>query len=350
MQTSPKKYLRISTHSLFTVGLVSGLLVLAACQPVRPESVVAAEQTAAAAGATPAAGTPTATALAGVEAPTATVSTKSLRVRTTPSDDGEQIASVKQGESFPVVGISSDGEWIQISIEGGPDGKGWVSAEFVTLEGDITNIQVVGTPEATVEATAEVTAEVTAEATEEPTEEATAEATEEPTQEATVEATAVMTEEATAEPTEEMTVTATEEATEEATAAPTEEATEEATPEPTAEPTEEATITPTEEATVTTTVEATAEPTVEATTEPTATATSEAGGITETVTITSELPLRVRSAPNTDTDNKIGNVFNGETYTVLEVSADGVWVRIETPQFPEGSGWISSEYVVFNKP
>jgi uncharacterized protein YgiM (DUF1202 family) len=288
--------------------------------------------------------------LAGVEAPTATVSTKSLRVRTTPSDDGEQIASVKQGESFPVVGISSDGEWIQISIKDGPDGKGWVSAEFVTLEGDITNIQVVGTPEATVEATEEVTAEVTAEATaepteedtaeptEEPTEEATAEATEEPTEEATVEATAVMTEEVTAEPTEEVTVTP----TEEATAAPTEEATEEATPEPTAEPTEEATITPTEEATVTATVEATAEPT--------ATATTEAGGISETVTITSELPLRVRSAPNTDTDNKIGNVFNGETYTVLEVSADGAWVRIETPQFPEGSGWISSEYVVFNKP
>src|SRR3954466_11831189 len=102
MQTSQKNFLRISTHSLFTVGLISGLLALAACQPVRPEAAVAAQQTAAASGGTPAAETPAPTSLPGVEQPKATGSTKSLRVRTTPGDDGEQIASVKQGESFPV--------------------------------------------------------------------------------------------------------------------------------------------------------------------------------------------------------------------------------------------------------
>ena len=103
--------------------------------------MIAAEQTAIALGTPlPAAETPEPTALSGVEAPTVTISTTSLRVRTEPSDDSEQVASAKEGESFPVTGISSDGEWIQIAIEGGPDGKGWVSAEFVTLTGDITDI------------------------------------------------------------------------------------------------------------------------------------------------------------------------------------------------------------------
>jgi hypothetical protein len=77
---------------------------------------------------------------------------------------------------------------------------GWVSAEFVTLTGDITNIPTIdvdtlATPEATEEATVEPTEEATEEATAEPTEEATAEATEEATVEATAVCSAAMTDE-----------------------------------------------------------------------------------------------------------------------------------------------------------
>jgi uncharacterized protein YgiM (DUF1202 family) len=266
-----------------------------------------------------------------VEPATITISTRSLRVRALPSDDADVVAAVSAGDTFTVTGISSDGEWIQVKIEDGPDGLGWVSAEFVTLTGDITNIPTIdvdtlATPEATEEATAEATEEATVEPTAEPTEEATAE----PTEEATVEATAVVTEEAAVE----ATPVATEEATEEATV----EATETVTAEVTAEPTEEATP------------EATAEATEEATPETTPAATDEASASDlGTVTIVVDLPLRVRSEPDANADNKIGSVYNEEVYKVLEVTPDGLWVRIETPQFPEGSGWISSEFVVFNE-
>lgn len=365
MENNQQNTKRISAHPLISVGLISGLLLLAACQPIRDPAVIAAEQTAVAAGeAMPAAETPaetpTPSAVNGVEPATATIATRSLRVRALPSDDADVVAAVIEGDSFPVTGISSDGEWIQVSIEEGPDGLGWVSAEFVTLAGDITNIVVVeveipeATEEATEEATAEVTEEATAEATEEATEEVTAEVTEEATPEATEEATpeptAEVTEEATPEATEEATEEATAEPTEEATPEATEEATEEATPEATEEAMEEATPEATEEATPEATEEATPEPTEEATPEPTDEPTD--GATTPdlgTVTILVELPLRVRSEPTTEVENKIGSVYNLEVYTVLAISEDGLWVQIETPQFPEGSGWISAEFVVFNE-
>ena len=90
---------------------------------------------------------------------------------------------------------------------------------------------------------------------------------------------------------------------------------------------------------------ATEEPAAEATPAPT----EEPAGDLGTVTINSDLPLRVRSEPTAEVDNKVGNVFDGETYTVLEVSADGAWVRIDVPQLGlENGGWVAAEYVVFN--
>lgn len=370
MQTSQKHSQLFSSPSLLA-GLVSGLLLLAACQPIDP-AYVAAQQTAQASGA-PAAeavGTPEPSAVAtGVEPASATIATSSLRVRALPSDSAEVIASAKEGEVYSVTGISSDGAWIQIEIDEAPGGLGWISAEFVTLTGDITSIEVVdveeaevaeeateeAAEEATPEATEEATEEVTEEATPEPTEEATPEATEEVTEEATPEATEEAVEEATPEATEEAAEEATPEATEEVTEEAAEEATPEATEEAAEEATEEATPEPTEEATEEAAEEATPEATEEAAEEATPEATEEAAeeGAEDaglgTVTIVANPPLRVRSEPTTEVDNKIGNVFDGEVYTVLEVSEDGLWVRIETPQFPEGSGWVSSEFVVFNE-
>jgi uncharacterized protein YgiM (DUF1202 family) len=311
------------SHPLLFTGLLIGMLGLAACQPVRDPAIVAAERTAMASGvvAAPAAEVPS------IGPAQATIATQTLRVRSLPSENAEVVARVREGETYPVTGISSDGAWIQLTVEEAPDGAGWVSAEFVTLAGDITNIAIVEVDPATLP-----TAAPTEEATPEPTAEPTAEATPEPTQEPT------------AEPTEEATPEPTAEPTEEPTPEPTTEPTEEATPEPTAEPTEEATP----EATAEPTAEPTEEPTAEPTQEPTAEPTEEPAAELGTVTIVTDLPLRVRSEPTSEVDNKIGNVFNGEVYTVLEVSADSLWVRIETPQFPQGSGWVSAEYATFN--
>ncbi len=331
--------LSINTRPLLLVGLTAGLLALAACQPVRDPAVVAAERTAIASGAVPAAPADAATPIPASEVPgigpaQVTISTDRLRVRALPSEDAEIVARVEEGTVHPVVGISSDGAWLQIEVDEAPEGTGWVSAEFVTLAGDITNIPIVEVP------VAAATAEPTEEPTAEPTEEPTAEPTEEPTAEPTEEPTAEPTEEPTAEPTEEPTA----EPTEEPTAEPTEEPTAEPTEEPTAEPTEEPTAEPTEEPTAEPTEEPTAEPTEEPAEEG---ATADLG--TVTVDPDLDLPLRVRSEPTDEEENKIGNVYAGETYPVLEVSEDGLWVRIEVPDMGDGSGWVSAEFVVFNE-
>lgn len=340
MQTNRRQ--QPGTRILYLVGLVVGLLALAACQPIRDPAVIAAEATAQASG-TPAATEEAtsedaaeeaapeegeASATSAVAPATATISADSLRVRAEPSDTAEVVAGARGGESYPVIGISSDGAWIQLEIDRSPSGTGWVSASYVTLEGDITNIVIVE-----VEASEAITTEVG-------TEEATAEATTEAGEEAA-------TEEATAEPTAE----ATEEPVEEATPEATEAVTETATTEATEEPTEEATEEPAEEATPEATEEATAEATEEATAaEEADTETDAATSDTElgTVTIVTDLPLRVRSAPTADEENKVGNVFDGEVYTVLEISDDGEWVRIDVPELAEDGGWVSAEYVVFN--
>ena len=50
MQTSQKKSQPIRSHPLVLTGLVSGLMLLAACQPIRDPALIAAEQTAVASG------------------------------------------------------------------------------------------------------------------------------------------------------------------------------------------------------------------------------------------------------------------------------------------------------------
>ena len=72
----------------------------------------------------------------------ATVATRSLRVRQEPNEASEVVAGIAAGETYRVVGLSADGQWIQLAIEGSPTGAGWVSANFVTVEGDITDLAV----------------------------------------------------------------------------------------------------------------------------------------------------------------------------------------------------------------
>lgn len=72
----------------------------------------------------------------------ATVATRSLRVRQDPNEASEVVAGIAAGETYRVIGLSSDGQWIQLAIENTPDGAGWVSANFVTVEGDITDLAI----------------------------------------------------------------------------------------------------------------------------------------------------------------------------------------------------------------
>jgi len=70
----------------------------------------------------------------------ATVVTRSLRVRQTPDDNSDVVAGIAEGESYRVLALSDDGLWVQLAIENAVEGNGWVSTNFVSVEGDITNL------------------------------------------------------------------------------------------------------------------------------------------------------------------------------------------------------------------
>ena len=79
---------------------------------------------------------------AAIDAAKATVSAKSLRVRAEPGPDAEVLGGIKEGQVYDVIGLSSDGEWIQLAISALPGGKGWVSANFVSVKGAITGTAI----------------------------------------------------------------------------------------------------------------------------------------------------------------------------------------------------------------
>lgn len=259
--------LRIRNRIAFFAAIGATVFLLVACQPIQDPALLEAVQTAPdAANAETTQDTTDDVPDVGVEPAQATVNTSSLRVREAPFEDSEMIAGIKQGETYPVLSISSDGEWIQLEgIPQASDGIGWVSSEFVTLEGDITNI-----------ATVEVATDASAPQDTTPSEDIG------DTEEAVAEEEAMESEDSATEASE---------------------------------------------------VETPVEP--------------PAAGFAAINTTT---PLRVRSAPTTEEDNKIGNVFHGEIYEVLEISEDGQWVRIDVPELdPENGGWVSAEFVVLGE-
>jgi uncharacterized protein YgiM (DUF1202 family) len=94
---------------------------------------------------------------------TATVNANTLRVRQEASADSPIVAGLRQGDSVKVSGRSEDGTWLQVQI---PDVEtlGWVSAEFVTVEGDAMALPVPGEPAVAEEPAAVETPEPVAEA------------------------------------------------------------------------------------------------------------------------------------------------------------------------------------------
>ena len=129
--------MRPTSRLMFGIILLAAMLLIAACQPIVDPALLEAQASGEAEGAA------SAEALFEVEPAKATIDASSLRVREGPSDDYELVAGIKEGETYDVLAMTSDGAWIQLAVESAPDGQGWVSTEFVTLEGDITNIATV---------------------------------------------------------------------------------------------------------------------------------------------------------------------------------------------------------------
>ena len=81
-------------------------------------------------------------AAAAVDSAKATVSAKSLRVRAEPGPDAKVLGGIKEGQVYDVIGLSSDGEWVQLAIPALSGGKGWVSTNFVNVKGAITGAAI----------------------------------------------------------------------------------------------------------------------------------------------------------------------------------------------------------------
>lgn len=117
--------------------LLSAALVLSACGGGNTTIADVIEQ----AGGQVSAGSSDDSASAGPLNPAkATVTARSLRVRGEPSPQGEVVGGIKEGEVYDVIGLSSDGEWIQLAVPAILGGSGWVSANFVEVQGAITEV------------------------------------------------------------------------------------------------------------------------------------------------------------------------------------------------------------------
>lgn len=74
-------------------------------------------------------------------APMVVISTRSLRVRAEPEDEAKVIGAVRQHERYVLLAISANGKYLQVEVPALADGTGWIDANFVTIQGDITNIE-----------------------------------------------------------------------------------------------------------------------------------------------------------------------------------------------------------------
>lgn len=127
-------------HCMAPIALASLLLFLNACAPMPAGQTVPPN--------TPAANSASSNdqTTAPASGATAKVTTRSLRVRGKPVDSAVVVAGIKEGETYDVLGISSDGLWVQLAIPDAPGGKGWVNANFVSVEGSISETTTTQAP------------------------------------------------------------------------------------------------------------------------------------------------------------------------------------------------------------
>jgi uncharacterized protein YgiM (DUF1202 family) len=142
---------------LVTIGVL--MVAVAGCTSRFASDSAATEGEPVAAAATSDAST--AQAADAADSATATVIARSLRVRGAPDADAAVVYGIREGEQYKVIALSSDGAWVQLSIPKAPEGAGWVNANFVSVEGSITDAAVVEPAAAVVEPTAAPAAAVT---------------------------------------------------------------------------------------------------------------------------------------------------------------------------------------------
>lgn len=94
----------------------------------------------------------------------ARIATEIANLRAGPGLTFDIVAEVPEGQVFPVIDVSDDGEWVQLVT---PDGvQGWVFLSLVEIEGDLSQFdEEAGTPEAGSEGTPSGTPGPTASAT-----------------------------------------------------------------------------------------------------------------------------------------------------------------------------------------
>jgi len=81
---------------------------------------------------------PASAAYVGVQvtgSPLRVVAPEQANVRSGPGTVYDEVGQLVNGDSAPAIGRSEFKDWIQIEYSAGPDGKGWVFAAFVSLEG-----------------------------------------------------------------------------------------------------------------------------------------------------------------------------------------------------------------------
>ena len=75
----------------------------------------------------------------------AAVIQNNINVRTGPGAQFDIVGRLAQGASIPVTGRSPDGAWLQVAYPN-DDSRGWISAQFVKIEGDLEDVGVVEPP------------------------------------------------------------------------------------------------------------------------------------------------------------------------------------------------------------
>ncbi|MDI6858042.1 MAG: SH3 domain-containing protein [Dehalococcoidia bacterium] len=73
-----------------------------------------------------------------------------VSVRSDPGNDYQILGVLRRGSEVEIVGKSDDGEWLQIIYPPGSDLRGWVLAESMEIEGDLSALDI-ATPEQMVE-------------------------------------------------------------------------------------------------------------------------------------------------------------------------------------------------------
>jgi uncharacterized protein YgiM (DUF1202 family) len=71
-----------------------------------------------------------------------------LNVRAGPGTDNDILGMLQPGTQLTLLALSAEGDWYQIAYPAGTDGRGWVSGEFLDVQGSTDALSLPGEPSA----------------------------------------------------------------------------------------------------------------------------------------------------------------------------------------------------------